>query len=406
MNILKLLMSKYCNFNYEKKIMNLKKKIKNEKIKVVFIIRENSKWTYESVYQEMLNSNIFEPIVAVSILTNSAKGKDKSRAILEENYRFFQERGYNTVKIYDEDKKQYIKLENIAPDIIFYDEPYGLPSIHKITYCSQFALTCYASYSFELTSDNIGYYQNFHSLLWKYFVDCEENIQHFKKISDYKITNCIMTGYPKLDVYFNNKNSNDNYWKDSKKFKIIYAPHHSISDNSLRLATFKENGQFILNFAKNSENTTWIFKPHPNLKFELLNHSYMTESEIENYFNEWREIGNVYEQGDYFDIFKSSDLMITDCCSFRVEYIPTLKPLICPINPNNIGLNEIGKKIMEAHYETHNNEELKNTLDEIINNKNDYKYNNRVKVLNDVLKLDKPVAQKILLNIQELLGDV
>ena len=42
----------------------------------------------------------------------------------------------------------------------------------------------------------------------------------------------------------------------------------------------------------------------------------MTEQGINNYFDEWQNIGIIYEYGHYFDLFKNSDFMITDSASF------------------------------------------------------------------------------------------
>ena len=72
-----------------------KLKHKQGKIKVVFLIRENQKWSYQSVYEEMANDDEFEPMVVVSLLWLSHIGKDKTRNNLEENYEFFASRGIN-----------------------------------------------------------------------------------------------------------------------------------------------------------------------------------------------------------------------------------------------------------------------------------------------------------------------
>jgi len=50
----------------------------------------------------------------------------------------------------------------------------------------------------------------------------------------------------------------------------------------------------------------------------------MTLNEVESYYAEWHNLSNgfVYDEGDYFNIFKSSDALITDCGSFLAEYLP------------------------------------------------------------------------------------
>ena len=97
------------------------------------------------------------------------------------------------------------------------------------------------------------------------------------------------------------------------------------------------------------------------------------------------EIGNIYTSGDYFDIFKSSDLMITDCCSFLGEYLPSEKPLIRLKNPKAMKLNAFGERLTKEYYTSHNNDELKKLFNEIVINKNDYKKANRLKIANELM---------------------
>lgn len=61
---------------------------KNIKIRVLFLVRENSKWSYDSLYKLMKESKIFDPIIVVSLLTSVVEGLDTTRNNLEDNYLF------------------------------------------------------------------------------------------------------------------------------------------------------------------------------------------------------------------------------------------------------------------------------------------------------------------------------
>ena len=62
----------------------------------------------------------------------------------------------------------------------------------------------------------------------------------------------------------------------------------------------------ILDWAKkHSDTVTWIFKPHPAFRYELIKNAIMTEQEVDEYYNGWSSVGNIYTQGDYFNIFKN-----------------------------------------------------------------------------------------------------
>ena len=388
--------------NYNKVLANIKEKInQNRKIKVLFLVRENSKWGYDKLYHLLENSNLFEPFIVVSILTNVAKEIDKTRNNLNENYNFFKNLGYNVKYGFNSDENLYINLKEFNPDIVFYEQMWHLPNIHKPLEVSKFALTYYSSYSYEICDDKENYTSEFHRLLFKYFLEHNLNLQRYEKICKGNSKNCIVTGYPKLDAYNNtNKIDTSNIWKEPNKIKIIYAPHHSFEKDELNFATFKENGKFILELAKKYDETTWLFKPHPRFKFALLINNVMTEDDINKYYNEWLKIGRIYDKGNYFDIFKTSDLLITDSISFRAEYLPTLKPIICPTKHGSCKMNLLGKKIIEGAYITHNNKELKQTIENLINN-NDTLYNKRKQIVEEIFGMTFNSSENIISIIEK-----
>ncbi len=376
-----------------KNYVNVLSRLKNktDKIKVVFLIRENQKWTYQSLYEILDKSDKFEPLVLVSILTLSAKGKDKTRNNLNENYNFFKSKGMNVDYAYKDGK--YIDLKIFNPDIIFYDQDWDLPVIHKPKYVSEFALTCYCSYGYELLEKEKAYTQEFHRFLYKFFVEHEENIKRYKLYNKHNAENCVVTGYPKLDLKANDVECE--LWRDNNKIKIIYAPHHSFEKKDIRLATFDKNGKFILELAKKHPETTWVFKPHPRFKYALLKNKIMNSDEIEKYYSEWAQIGLVYTEGDYSALMYTSDLMITDCCSFLAEYLSTLKPLIRLVNKQSVKLNSIGEIIMKGYYSAASYSELNSLFTDIIDNKKDDRKIIRKDIINEIIDTKETAAHKI-----------
>ena len=126
----------------------------------------------------------------------------------------------------------------------------------------------------------------------------------------------------------------------------------------------------------------------------------MTEDDINKYYNEWLKIGRIYDKGNYFDIFKTSDLLITDSISFRAEYLPTLKPIICPTKHGSCKMNLLGKKIIEGAYITHNNKELKQTIENLINN-NDTLYNKRKQIVEEIFGMTFNSSENIISIIEK-----
>ena len=381
-----------CEKNYQKKLESLKNK---DKIRVIFLVSENQKWGYQSLYEELEASERFEPLVLISLLEGVHKGKDKTRRNLEENYNFFKSRGMKVDYAYKDGK--YVDLRKFSPDIVFYEQPWGLPKQYKPFYVSAFALTAYRNYGLAIFYDDDNYNPNFHRQLYKYFVDNKLNVKRYESYNTGNSKNCVIIGDSKLDTYFIKENKNiKKIWKDSQKNKVIYAAHHSIGKNSSKLSTFLYHGEFILKLARKYSDTTWIFMPHPQLKYALINNEIMTEDEIDKYYQSWEDAGYVYTQGDYFDIFKTSDLMITDCCSFLGEYLPTGKPIIHLINPNHIEYNEFGTKIISQDYEAYNCAEIEKIFNELVVNKNDYLKEERMKLIPELIDFSEPSAKKIM----------
>lgn len=360
---------------YAKDIRRLREKVKSKKLNVVFYTNEPQKWTYDSVYRELEKSPFFSPLILVVPRYRVHTGRDNTRMSLEEQYNFYKERNYNVKYGYEEGR--YLDLKTFNPDIIFYLQLAEVPGIDSPVLVSKYALTFYCSYAYQLADYQKQYLQSFHKLLYLNYLEHEKTINIVNSYKKGNSRNCLSVGYPRLDVY-NRKESHidlKKYWKKPDKIKIIYAPHHSFQKspkNIFNFSTFNKNYKFILELAKRySDITTWIFKPHPMLRHTIISERLMTEQEAEEYYNQWSLIGNKYDTGDYFDVFKSSDLMITDCSSFLAEYFPSRHPIIRLINPKACEFNELGKQLSEGFYNVHNNEELEHVFKQLVIYNND-----------------------------------
>ena len=384
--------------NYKKVLKKLRLKIKNEKLNVVFLTNEPQKWTYDSLYKEFKNSPYFNPVVVVVPRYKVHLGKDETRMSLKEQFDFYKERNYDVEYGYKDGK--YIDLKTFNPDIIFYLQINEVKNYDEPVKLSEYALTSYVTYSSQITDFYKHYNQKFHKQLFIYFSEDDSIIDLYEKYKKHNSSNCVSVGYPKLDVYLNNDSdiNKSRFWKNPEKYKIIYAPHHTFTENSqFNFSTFPQNYKLILDLAKKySDTTTWIFKPHPILKYKLLKEHFMSKEQVEDYYNEWAKIGLVYDNGDYFDIFKSSDLMITDCASFLTEYLPSGKPLIRMVNNKAVSLNSYGTKVISQYYQTHNNNELQNTFEDLVIRKNDYKKGAREKLISEVFDTNESSAKKII----------
>ncbi|MBQ4636060.1 MAG: CDP-glycerol glycerophosphotransferase family protein [Akkermansia sp.] len=147
--------------------------------------------------------------------------------------------------------------------------------------------------------------------------------------------NLAIVGHPYLDYLREGKNyclqDMNNMWKNYRPGikKLIWAPHWTIGNQS-----FYSNGSFLsicddmVNLAKQHADRLLIaFKPHPILYRALCDHPDWGQEKTDAYYKQWATMPNTQvEEGEYRELFWSSDAMIHDCGSFIIEYPIVNKP--------------------------------------------------------------------------------
>ena len=382
--------------NYASTLLRIKKKYKsNTPIKVLFYVMEKQKWGYQSLYDELKKDPHFEPLIVVSCVTDDELEVKAERCSIEENIEFFKDRGIDVVSAFE--KNKHIDLLKFEPDIIFYQQPWYIPEVNHPIRMSNYALCCYCSYSIAATKTASMRRPLFFYNIWKYFLahDCMKD--EYAGWMECNHESLVVTGHPKLDVYKNYKFDGG----ENSKHYVIYAPHFSLGQSILSFSTFDWSGQFMLDYAKKHPEINWVFKPHPRFRSFFLENNIMTEEELDKYFNEWAKIGLLYDDGDYFDIFKNSDAMITDCGSFCVEYFFTGKPLLHMISAKSKPHSALNRLVNCNHYSIFNKETLSKYLDEILIKQNDFLKDVRIKALAEIFAGNCDSAQNIIKYIKE-----
>jgi len=237
--------------------------------------------------------------------------------------------------------------------------------------------------------------------LWLFLAESPYHIKFYKKTA--KMKNNLKTfGSLKLDNY--KKEIKQNIWKKQKNPKIIYAPHHTISNDGLRMSTFQNIHTDILNYAKNHQEYSFIYKPHPMLKNTVVEYNLMTKEEYETYENTWNNLDNslVYDKGEYFDIFKTSDILITDCSSFLAEYFPTKNPIIFLNRKDRAPFDKFGNAIKKGFYEANNFNDVEILLENILNKKQDFLLKTRERILKKHFYIKEPAYSELINYLNKL----
>lgn len=381
------------NFAYirKNKAKVLKRLATQNHYEVIFYVYDCSKWKCQSLYELMENSSDFSPLIVVT--KNAAKNLDnpsyQTKEDILKTFEFFKSKGMNVTLGYDFDKEKHIPLKEFRPDIIIYQHPWYVETSQGPVVCSEFALTAYVPYDIATTNLPSDYNLRFHNYVENFFVFNDSFKEYYSAKMDNKGENIRVVGALALDYF-------TNHTPENKKQYVIYAPHWTVKhEGTIAYSTFVETGKFMLEYAKRNPQFNWLFKPHPMLKKALIDNKIMTKEEVEEYYNSWQE--SCFD-GDYLRYFNDSQLMITDCSTFLLEYAFTQKPLIRLVSKDMPEFNTTTEEIVKTYYNIQNIQELEKHLNMILKEHNDplnkkrqsFKINNSAqKVLKELLLLIK-----------------
>ena len=266
--------------------------------------------------------------------------------------------------------------KDFSPDIMFYQQPYGDSYDCNKYECIHFydKLLCYYPYSHWMIKEPFGYNTRYHNLAWKIFQSDIVNYRNAQEMAYNNASNVVVVGAPNADNFLRNEFNDVWKIKDRSIKRIIWAPHFTIFPSTGTYVThscFLEIAENMLSLAKDYTDKIQIaFKPHPELKTRLYQHPNWGKKRADLYYEEWDKISNgQLEDGDYIDLFMTSDAMIHDCSSFTIEYHFTNNPVLFiskDIDAFRSTLNEVGKDAIDLHYKATGIEEIKAFIDNVV----------------------------------------
>lgn len=376
----------------------IKKKIKEcskkKIIKVGFFVIHESVWKYDLLYKEFLKDPRFKPFIIVAPQINF--GKEHMISTMNNCYDFFKSKNYETYKSFD---KKIIYIDKILDlDIIFFTNPHPLTDFrYRIDYWYNKAITYYTPYTLTVSKLIYGNYnQDFYYLVHRIFEPTILHREMAKKYSINYIENRIITGYPKLDIFFDNNYKPKNLWKKNKLIKIIWSPHHSIEngkecnhEEEIEYSTFLKNYSVMLDIVKKYEDKIqFCLKPHPLLKPKLYQHKDWGKRKTDEYFKLWNNMKNSQvNTSEYEDLFITSDAIINDSASFVAEFLCVDKPSLFLLRNHETikQFNRFGKIALKASYKAYNSKQIIDFIDNVVIKKIDIHKNLRKQFKNKYL---------------------
>lgn len=393
--------------SYAMVLRRIRNRPADEKIRVLFLVNEISKWKAQSLCDLMMESGAYEPMIGITLADIDDRLSDvEQRAKMATTRKFFAEKGMKTVDMFDCDLKTVRTIDEVGADVVFYQQPYVFFNKHLPFPVSFKALTCYIPYYVtNYGTRSFDYEYDFHKEIWRYFILSEgfaRAYRHGAWFFNYA-GKLLGLGHTGLDYYHLHKDV------QTDQQMVIYAPHwsfgHPRNVNNENYSTFLWTGRSILAYALKHPEIKWVFRPHPSLAFALRQSRVWTEKEIADYWAAWQKVGTLSTGGDYQRLILESRAMITDCGSFLIEYFVTGKPLVHLISKDvKVQPIAVSKEYFDSFYQVKSEEDLTHVLDEVISGARDPRREERLAVLKKSGLLDCSAAKNILRHLNKMLG--
>ena len=341
-------------------IYNTESKTKN----VLFVVIHKSVWKVDSIFKKMLLDGIFNPVILVAPYLTY--GEEQMLINMEEAYSYFKSKGYPVKRAFDEKGWLSVKTE-LKPDFVFFTNPHHLTMPDYYSDLFKRYISYYVPYYYQISKwGDYGpqYNQFFHNVMWRIFSPHNVALDIHRQYSDNKGENVSVTGYPAMEPFMDKDYAPISPWKkqDKRKLKILWAPHHTIDMPQLPYANFLKYAEFFKEIVERYQDTIqWTFKPHPILKPKLINHPDWGRERTQSFWAFWENQPNCQlEEGEYVDLFLTSDAMIHDSGSFLAEYPYTNKPVLYLTSSKNMKefFNPIGCEAFDACYHAFNEHDI------------------------------------------------
>lgn len=365
---LRNVVSLFVRVRYEWQIRRLRHAVKHRRLRVLFVIGDDSKWKAQSVYEELVRSHWADPYAVPTKMDIGwiPDGVQDSRVARCRSYL----EGHH-VRCVDgcANDGSLIPLKRHCPDIVIYQQPWGMDRCQHPIEVSRYALTFYLPYCIPAYVDlRDNFMAPFYRMIYGYFLQNGALAKYYSENLSRPYFGCQMfpVGTPYCDALGDSAlvtvTGNGGY--------VIYAPHWDCNFDGKgtvgRNGTFPETGKLMLGFAQEHPDVHWVFKPHPMLRVKLVQSGYMSEKEVDAYYRDWEKIGLACYDSDYFKLFRNSRVMITDSISFLTEYLYVNKPLIHLVNKIDIKFPPPTQWMMEAYTRVNEEDDLLNSLNEIV----------------------------------------
>lgn len=346
------------------RIRQIRQKIQEgEPVKIVLFVSRTSCWVFEDLYRLLKASGVFKPIVVVKPFMS--RGMKYMKECMRSTMADLAAQGYEPVAGYDERTDTFLDVRHkIDPDMVFYTK-FWKPHFHKYFYIDRFRdRPCFLTdYGYNVSNHTAAMNFELQNEVDAYFYFSEKQIPDIRAAMNNHGKNIVVTGSMKIAKLFDPGYTPVDVWKpqETRKKRIIWAPHHEdkTSMDMYQYDAFYDLYNVMFDIAeKYKDQVQFAFKPHPLLKTKL--DRYWGTELREEYYARWANLENgQLEEGEFIDLFLTSDAMILDSISFIAEYTATKKPALFTVGSHSRTLfNTLGEELFNMMYHAYAKENM------------------------------------------------
>ena len=362
--------------NYKRKIAEIVER-KDKPIRVMFLVFDYNQWFLSKLYFSMRADNDFK-VLPIVVLPNELKSENLAT---EETIKYFNSQGIECVEGIESDTGEAVIIKALKPDLIIYQQPPFLKSDYTPTKLSEIALTCFVEPSFETrkTEHFNGFIKDRLNNTWQTYSANQYSLKPFKNVT--------VAGFTMYEKYGQETNQSfEKLWNTPSSVennRIVYVPSFILND-TFNSTKFKEQQSFMYDYISTHPQYSFVVIPDMKYKQQCLDKKIMTEEEYNNYFIKLNALPNVNlsEYSYAIDVFKTSNVLVTDSLTTAVNYFPTGKPIIFINNKHkNTTFNGIGEKIFKTFYKLSSKDAIDIVLEDLLLAQNDYNLKQRFAIL-------------------------
>lgn len=346
------------------------------RIKVVFLTFYFEAWdALADIHSLMLDDERFD-VTVISIPRRFRS--DEPFGSEEKVSEFLTNAGVEHLRFnFDDSFDGLAKLRELAPDYVFINYPWqrNYQPAYRVDQLAEFTKVAYVPYySLALVNEpgEIGvtpylFTQRSNQLASLVFTQDPNTVDAYAKTgrgNDY----VYLTGTPKIDSLVRKVQSGMTSWPlPEGNQKLVWAPHHSFSEDWFNFGTFPQISGAMLQFAKNHPGLDIVMRPHPIMFGNLVASGVRTKPEVDVWLEDWNSLANtaIDSETDIAPLFTAADLFLTDGISFIGEYpLATGRPAVFFEKENHWPWSPIGKIASRANIHVHNFDEFEDLFEE------------------------------------------